>query len=93
MSATARRAREPAPVHPDPPEGEGRTRLRFTHLGWGEGPAWDEAFAYFDRAWGGFVLPSLVRRFEHGPIDWAARPKLEPLAGTMRRTLSEIERP
>ena len=78
---------------PIPPEGEGRTRLRFTHLGWGEGPAWDEAFAYFDRAWGGFVLPSLVRRFEQGPIDWAARPKLEPLAGTMRRTLSEIERP
>jgi uncharacterized protein YndB with AHSA1/START domain len=69
--------------------GAERTRLRFTHLGWGEGAAWDSAYAYFDRAWGGFVLPSLVRRFERGPIDWAARPQLTPLAGSMERALVE----
>ena len=67
-------------------EGERATRLRFSHLGWGEGADWDAAYAYFDRAWGGFVLPSLVRRFAVGPIDWAALPKLEPLP-SMRQAL------
>lgn len=68
------------------PEGAKATRLRFTHLGWGEGADWDRAYAYFDQAWGGFVLPSLVRRFERGPIDWQALPKLTPIA-SMRQTL------
>ena len=67
--------------------GEKATRLRFSHLGWGEGADWDKAFAYFDQAWGGFVLPSLVHRFEKGPIDWTARPELEPLP-SMRQTLT-----
>ena len=56
-----------------------RTRLRFTHSGWGEGPEWDAAYAYFDSAWNKFVLPSLVRRFAIGPIDWKSRPSLEPV--------------
>jgi uncharacterized protein YndB with AHSA1/START domain len=30
----------------------GGTRLRLTHLGFGEGEKWDETYAYFDSAWG-----------------------------------------
>ncbi len=33
------------------PLGEDRTRLRLTHLGFGDGDAWDETYAYFDVAW------------------------------------------
>jgi len=40
--------------------GEGRTLVRLTHLGFGEGPHWDETKAYFERAWPG-VLERLVR--------------------------------
>jgi len=64
------------------PSGEGASRLRFTQLGWGDGPEWDAAYDYFDRAWAGFVLPALVYRFEKGPLDWTARPDLEPVAAT-----------
>jgi uncharacterized protein YndB with AHSA1/START domain len=74
------------------PTGERETRLRFTQLGWGEGPDWDKAYDYFDHAWGAVVLPRLVLRFEKGPIDWNALPKLEPVAPTLERTLSEEER-
>ena len=42
----------------------GRTRVTLRHDGWGEGGEWDEAFAYFEKAWLEGVLPSLVRRFE-----------------------------
>lgn len=28
-----------------------RTRVSLTHSGWGEGEAWDAAFAYFGRIW------------------------------------------
>ncbi|HEX6851803.1 MAG TPA: SRPBCC domain-containing protein [Candidatus Polarisedimenticolaceae bacterium] len=66
------------------PAGEGRTRLRFTHLGWGEGTDWDAAYAYFDKAWSTFVLPHLKQRFVKGPVDWAKGESPEPLAGTMR---------
>lgn len=66
------------------PAGEGRTKLRFTHLGWGDGEEWDKAYAYFDKAWGTFVLPHLKQRFEKGPIDWAKGEAPAPLAGTMR---------
>jgi uncharacterized protein YndB with AHSA1/START domain len=53
------------------PIGEGRTRLRMTHSGWGEGPEWDRAYEYFDQAWNHFVLPNLKRRFEEGPSSRA----------------------
>lgn len=44
------------------------TRVQLTQLGWGEGGEWDEAFDYFDEAWGR-VLERLVTYFageEHG---------------------------
>ena len=49
----------------------GRTLVRLTHLGFGEGDEWDAVFAYFERAWG-TVLRRLARRFVSGPIDWEA---------------------
>ena len=42
----------------------GRTKMTLRHDGWGEGGEWDEAFAYFERAWLEIVLPKLVTRFE-----------------------------
>ena len=60
-------------------DGAAATRLRFTHLGWGDGPEWDAAYDYFDRAWGGHVLPHLLRRFERGPVDWEHRPEVTAL--------------
>lgn len=67
--------------------GEDSTTVRFTHLGWGDGPDWDKAYDYFDRAWGAVVLPRFVRRFEQGPIDWKAPPELAPVAATLKQTL------
>lgn len=64
-----------------------RTRLRLTHSGWGEGPHWDRAYEYFDHAWNDFVLPSLRRRFEEGPIDWSNVPDLVPVADTLKLDL------
>lgn len=56
-----------------------QTRVDLTHVGWGEGGQWDEALAYFRRAWGTMVLPRLRHRFAVGPIDWAAPPELAPV--------------
>jgi len=42
----------------------GRTKLTLRHDGWGEGGEWDEAFAYFDRAWLTIVLPNFVKLWE-----------------------------
>ncbi len=48
----------------------GQTRVILTQDGWGEGEQWDEAFAYFTRAWKDVVLPRLKHRFAVGPVDW-----------------------
>jgi uncharacterized protein YndB with AHSA1/START domain len=47
-----------------------RTRVTLRHGGWGEGDEWNQAFAYFERAWNDVVLPRLVHRFSVGPVDW-----------------------
>jgi uncharacterized protein YndB with AHSA1/START domain len=57
---------------------DGRTQVTLTHSGWGEGGQWDEAFAYFERAWGHIVLPRLRYRFSEGPVDWSNPPRLAP---------------
>ncbi len=55
------------------PEPNDLTRVTLTHVGWGEGGEWDEAYAYFDKAWDG-VLANLRKRFDEGkPIDWTER--------------------
>ena len=53
------------------PVDAGHTRVRLHHTGWGDGGEWDQAYAYFDRAWTG-VLANLQKRFDSGPIDWTA---------------------
>ena len=63
--------------------GDKTTRLRLTHLGWGQGGEWDQAYAYFDHAWCAVVLPAFKYRFEKGPIDWIARPQLAPIADSI----------
>ena len=45
------------------------TRVRLHHTGWGDGGQWDQAYTYFDRAWGN-VLANLKKRYESGPRDW-----------------------
>ena len=45
------------------------TRVSLHHTGWGTGGQWDQAYAYFDRAWGN-VLGNLKTSFEKGPFDW-----------------------
>ncbi len=59
------------------PLAENKTQLTFIHDGWGDGEEWDKAFDYFTRAWLGIVLPRLIYRFEHGPVDWNNPPQLK----------------
>ena len=47
------------------------TQITLRHSGWGDGGQWDQAYAYFDRAWGQ-VLGNLKKRFDSGPQDWTA---------------------
>jgi len=59
------------------PAAPGETRVRLTHVGWGDGGQWDQTYAYFGRAWGN-VLKNLEKRFEENkPFDW--KPWLEKL--------------
>jgi uncharacterized protein YndB with AHSA1/START domain len=48
---------------------ENLTRVRLSHLGWGEGDAWEAVYSYFTRAWK-IVLDRLVVRYTSGPIEW-----------------------
>jgi uncharacterized protein YndB with AHSA1/START domain len=41
----------------------GRTHLRLTHLGFGQGADWDTTFTYFENAWGR-VLPMMKQALE-----------------------------
>lgn len=61
------------------PVGTDSTRVTLRHFGWGSGADWDQALAYFEQAWNGFVMASFKRRVEEGPIDWKALPTLEPV--------------
>lgn len=58
------------------PVGDAETRVRLSHVGWGDGGEWDKAYEYFDRAWGN-VLANLQKRFTEGPVDW--KPFLEKI--------------
>ncbi len=72
------------------PAGQGRTRMTFTHAGWGEGPDWDAAYEYFDKAWNGFVLPMLQHRVTHGPVDWKNAPKVKPVVESLKVKLVAV---
>lgn len=45
--------------------------MTLTHGGWGDGGQWDQAYDYFNRAWGN-VLANLQKRFVEGPVDWTS---------------------
>jgi uncharacterized protein YndB with AHSA1/START domain len=51
------------------PEGEKRTHVTVTHLGWKQGPEWDRAYVHFVQGWGD-LMKRLERRVTEGPIDW-----------------------
>jgi hypothetical protein len=63
---------------------DNRTLVRFTHLGWGEGASWDEAYEYFNHAWYAIVLPRFRCAMEVGAINWEKTPKLPPTAPTLK---------
>jgi len=65
-AARAQRTFVAVRMHPASPS---ETHVRLTHTGWGDGGEWDQAFTYFERAWGN-VLASLQKRFAEGPVDW-----------------------
>jgi uncharacterized protein YndB with AHSA1/START domain len=46
------------------------THVTLRHDGWGVGKDWDAVREYFQQAWFKVVLPRLLQRFTHGPIDW-----------------------
>jgi uncharacterized protein YndB with AHSA1/START domain len=71
------------------PNGAGRTRVRFTQMGWGDGPNWDKAYEYFDHAWNAIVLPRFRYAMEVGPIDWNKIPELQPVAPTIKLRLTQ----
>ncbi len=77
---------------------EGRTKVRLTHSGWGEGGEWDQAFDYFVRAWKELVLPRLEYRFSVGAIDWTHppsfdRPKEQPPSPSAEVTRHDADLP
>lgn len=47
--------------------GDRATNVQLNHLGWREGAEWDQAYTYFDRAWGA-VLTALQRAKAQTPI-------------------------
>ncbi len=51
------------------PQGEAETLVSLHHGGWGTGAEWDQAYAYFTKAWPN-VLKNLQRSFVDGPYDW-----------------------
>lgn len=51
------------------PIGAGRTHVTTTHVGWKNGPEWDQAYAHFQSGWSG-LMDRLEQRFTDGPIDW-----------------------
>lgn len=54
-----------------------KTKISLHHDGWGSGGQWDEAYNYFQIAWGKVVLPRLKFRFDNEPVDWNNPPKFD----------------
>jgi uncharacterized protein YndB with AHSA1/START domain len=60
------------------PTEDSKTIVTLTQTGWGLGKDWQTVRDYFEKAWGGFVLPSLKYSLEVKPMDWAGFPKTLP---------------
>lgn len=51
--------------------GQGRTRVQLTAVGYGKDPGFDVLYRHFE--WGNaYTLDQLKKRFDTGPVDWAA---------------------
>lgn len=51
--------------------GQGRTRVQLTAVGYGKDPGFDVLYRHFE--WGNaYTLNELKKRFDTGPVDWAA---------------------
>jgi uncharacterized protein YndB with AHSA1/START domain len=59
-------------MHPVNPH---TTHVTITHLGWKDGPEWDQAYAHFQRGWSE-LINRLDKRFMGGPIDWTKQPMM-----------------
>jgi len=46
------------------------THVSINHLGWKEGPEWDQAYLHFEQGWSE-LISRLQKRFTEGPIDWS----------------------
>jgi uncharacterized protein YndB with AHSA1/START domain len=57
-----------------------KTNVTITHIGWGTGGEWDNAFGYFEHAWSGFVLPNLKQSCEVPGTSLTNMPKNLPPA-------------
>jgi hypothetical protein len=51
--------------------GPGRVKLSEMMVGWQEGPAWDQAWGFFDKG-NRYTLQQLYKRLTQGPTDWKA---------------------
>lgn len=49
-----------------------QTRVDLINTGYGDSADWQAAYAYNVKGWDR-ILSGLEYRFEHGPVDWAAR--------------------
>ena len=69
------------------PVGDDETEVTLHHGGWGDGGQWDQAYTYFDRAWGN-VLKNLQKRFEENKrMDW--EPWMKQLREMMEKQAAE----
>ena len=75
-----------------PVEG-GKTKVDLTNGGYRDGAEWDQAYAYFDKAWD-FVLNSLADRFSKGPREWPkpSTEKQPEVAPSTAKVLAELGR-
>jgi uncharacterized protein YndB with AHSA1/START domain len=60
------------------PTTDSKTIVTLTQSGWGLGQDWQTVRDYFEKAWGGFVLPSLKYSLEVKPMDWTGFPNNMP---------------
>lgn len=59
------------------PHDDNSTDLRFTHLGWQEGEAWDAAYVYFNQTWT-ILLRTLQQSFTQASPPTTAPPPASP---------------
>ncbi len=59
------------------------THVTITHLGWKDGPEWDQAYAHFQQGWSE-LMTRLEKRFTDGPVDWTRQPMMYQRSGARK---------